>query len=614
MCGIVGWIDFSKDLRPYTSVIEGMRDTLANRGPDAAGLWESEHALIAHRRLTVVDPAGGAQPMVRTRENNNYVLSYNGELYNTAELRSELQSIGYRFQSSSDTEVLLVSYIHWGPACVDHLNGIYAFAVWNEKEQSLFMARDRFGVKPLFYAVSGDTFIFASEIKAILANPLIRPEVDTEGLAELFSLGPSRTPGAGIYRNIHEVKPACYLIYDRTRLRTGQYWKLQSHPHEDALDTTIEKVRSLVTDSIERQFVSDVPVCTFLSGGLDSSAITALAANYFRKEKGLPLHTYSIDYKENNKYFKASSFQPDADAPWVQRMAEEFDTQHHNITIDTPEMVEALQDAVLARDMPGMADIDSSLLLFCREVKKDATVALSGECSDEVFGGYPWFHREEMLHAGTFPWSRNLQERTSVLSDALKDAIRPEAYVARRYSETLQDVPRLPGEKGLEERRREIAYLNLTWFMTTLLDRKDRMSMGTGLEVRVPFCDHRLVQYVWNIPWEMKYLQNREKGLLRAALAGILPEDVLWRRKSPYPKTHNPSYEKAVSMWMQEILHDSASPLLPLINKTAVETLCTSQGSDYGRPWFGQLMAAPQMLAYLIQTDIWLRHYKIHIV
>lgn len=240
-------------------------------------------------------------------------------------------------------------------------------------------------------------------------------------------------------------------------------------------------------------------------------------------------------------------------------------------------------------------------------------MALSGECADEVFGGYPWFHREELLNANTFPWCRNLQERTKVLSLDLIDRIRPEEYVAKRYQETLDEVPRLEGENPIEARRREIFYLNLTWFMTTLLDRKDRMSMAHGLEVRVPYCDHRLVQYVWNIPWEMKMYQGREKGILRQALTDVLPEDVLWRKKSPYPKTHNPSYEATVKEWLLDILRDRNSPLLPLIDEKAVHGLAEGK-SDYGKPWFGQLMATPQMFAYLIQVDAWLKKYKVEIV
>jgi asparagine synthase (glutamine-hydrolysing) len=612
MCGIAGWIDYRADLSGQQPALEKMVETLANRGPDASGTWISRHAALGHRRLCVVDPVGGGQPMLRQYGGNTYVLIYNGELYNTMELRKKLEAAGHVFSSNSDTEVLLISYIHWGTACVKHLNGIFAFGIWNDQEQSVFLARDRFGVKPLFYTLQSGALLFSSELKALLANPLVKPVVNAEGLAEIFALGPARTSGHGIYQGVYEVKPACCLLYTPFGLKSWKYWALESHPHTDSLDTTVETIRELVEDTIKRQLVSDVPVCTLLSGGLDSSAITSLAARYFRENGMGQLHTYSIDYADNDIYFKPSLFQPNMDAPWVERMSRELDTLHHYITIDTPQLVNALVDSTKARDLPGMADVDSSLWLFCKEIRKEHVVALSGECADEVFGGYPWFHREEALHANTFPWSRFMNERTRVLSRELIAMIKPQEYVDRRYRETLEEVPKLQGEDPLEARRREMFYLNITWFMSTLLDRKDRMSMASGLEVRVPYCDHRMVEYAWNIPWSIKALDGREKGLLRTALKGTLPEDVLWRKKSPYPKTHHPAYEKAVKEWLMEIIHDSSSPLLSLIDVGAVRSL--AQGSsDYGKPWFGQLMATPQMFAYLIQVDTWLREYKVSI-
>lgn len=613
MCGIAGWINTTENIYSQRDVLVNMTNKLTPRGPDDSGFWCSPHALLGHRRLIVVDPSGGGQPMIKHRGENTYVIIYNGELYNTPELRDELKSRGHEFISSSDTEVLLESYIEWGTDCADHINGIYAFAVWNEKERSLFLCRDRFGVKPLFYAQRGDSLVFASELKALLVHPLINAKIDSEGLSEVFSLGPARTPGHGVYKDIFELKPGYYILCNPTGVYKRCYWTLKSKPHTDSLKTTIDTVRELVIDSIQRQLVADVPVCTFLSGGLDSSAITAIASNNFKAKNQSQLHTYSIDFVDNELFFKTSTFQPNSDAHWVKLMSDEFDTAHHYIKFDTPQLAESLTSAVEARDLPGMADVDSSLWLFCKEVKKGATVALSGECADEIFGGYPWFHNEEMLNANTFPWARSMEERTSILSNELNELIQPEKYILRRYNETLSETPHLKGESPLEARRREIFYLNIKWFMSTLLDRKDRMSMAHGLEVRVPFCDHRLAQYVWNIPWEMKMLGGMEKGLLRKALSDILPDEVLYRKKSPYPKTHNPSYEKAVGLWLSEILDDRSSPLLPFVNKNAILDLIQNK-SDYGKPWFGQLMAKPQLLAYLIQIDTWLRKYNVMIV
>ncbi|MHB8170678.1 MAG: asparagine synthase (glutamine-hydrolyzing) [Thermincolia bacterium] len=612
MCGITGWIDWKIDLTQQQRVVESMVETLAFRGPDAVGFWFSPHAALAHRRLIVVDPAGGKQPMIRCRGEQDYIITYNGELYNTLELRQELADRGYTFYGHSDTEVLLISYIEWGPDCVRRLNGIFAFAIWDDANQRLFMARDRLGVKPLFYTQRGTGFLFASELKALLAHPAVPPRLDTEGLAEVFVLGPARTPGHGVFSGVNELRPGHSLIYNRKGINLTRYWTLESKPHEDNLATTINKVRELFEDTIQRQLVADVPICTLLSGGLDSSAITAFAANHFKETGRGPLRTFSVDYDGNDRYFQPNSFQPNSDTPWVKQVSQYLGTIHRSITIDTDQLVESLIPALLARDLPGMADVDSSLYLFCCEVKKESTVALSGECADEIFGGYPWFHNTNMT-SGTFPWVRFLEERMNLFSPDLVKQIKPNEYLTKRYLETLEEVPTLAGEDPYEHRLRELFYLNFQWFMATLLDRKDRMSMATGLEVRVPFCDHRLVEYAWNIPWAMKIFGGMEKGILRKALEGILPESVLQRRKSPYPKTHNPAYLVAVRHRVLEILNDPASPLLTLINKPAIINLANSRDPVFPQPWFGQLMADAQFFAYLIQLDVWLRHYRVMI-
>ncbi|CUH94595.1 Asparagine synthetase [glutamine-hydrolyzing] 3 [Propionispora sp. 2/2-37] len=614
MCGITGWVDWEQDLARERDVLAAMTKTLAARGPDAAGMYIRNHVAFGHRRLSVVDPANGAQPMTRKRGGNTYVITYNGELYNTLELRCELESRGYGFTTNCDTEVLLTAYMEWGPGCVEKLNGIFAFGVWDEKEQQLFLARDRIGVKPLFYSERAKSFLFGSEIKALLANPLLKPEVDAEGLAEVLLIGPARTPGHGVFKGIKELKPGYCMRYDRNGIHIQRYWSLESRPHTDDFDTTVRTVRELLEDTVKRQLVADVPVCTFLSGGLDSSALTAMAANEYRSNGLHPLHTYSVDYLDNDKYFQASSFQPNDDAPWVVRMAEKFETDHRRVLLDTPELAGSLSAATVARDLPGMADVDTSLYLFCREIKKGATVALSGECADEVFGGYPWFRREDMIQADTFPWSMKPEIRLEWLSPSVTANLKPLQYVAERYHEALQEVPRLPGEEPYAARMREIFYLSLTRWMPTLLDRKDRMSMAFGLEVRVPYCDHRIVEYVWNVPWEFKNHQNREKGLLRQSLTGLLPDDILWRKKSPYPKTHNPSYLQAVKQQVLAILDTSSAELRYLVNEQTVRNMVQQADNGFHMPWFGQLMSGPQLFAYLIQLDAWLKEYKVSLV
>jgi asparagine synthase (glutamine-hydrolysing) len=591
-----------------------MTGRLSLRGPDAAGYWSVKQAGFGHQRLIVVDPEGGIQPMIRNFGDQIYALTYNGELYNTSELRRELETKGHIFKSYSDTEVVLIAYIEWGSSCVERFNGIFAFGIWDDSKQILFLARDRLGVKPLFYTKRGhNTFLFSSEIKALLAHPKVIPEIDQTGLAEIFGLGPAHTPGLGVFREIFELRPGSLLLYDQNGIKIQKYWGLDSKPHFDDLDTTALRVRELLEDSIKRQLVSDVPVCTLLSGGLDSSIISAVAAGEYQRTGRNPLHTYSINYLDNDQYFQSNDFQPGSDEPWIDQVSGYLETKHHRVMLDTPQLVAALEQAVLARDLPGMADIDSSLYLFCREIKKGATVALSGECADELFGGYPWFHRPEAFNSNTFPWSLDLRVRNHILSRELKAQLNLKKYIAQRYQATLAEVPRLPGEDPIEAKRRELFYLNINWFMAVLLERKDRMGMASGVEIRVPFCDHRLVEYVWNIPWSLKNCDRREKGILRHAVKGLLPKEVIERRKNPYPKTYNPTYLTAVKELLLQILTDSSSRLKELIDLHIVKEIALFGGKDYDRPWFGQLMTRPQLLAYLIQIEIWLRAYKIKI-
>jgi len=614
MCGITGWIDWQEDLTKHAAAIEAMTETLKFRGPDASGTWISAHCALGHRRLSVIDPENGSQPMIRKKADQTFIIVYNGELYNTMELRRELEARGIRFVTNCDTEVLLFAYMEWGAECLERLNGIYAFAIWNDKEQTLFLARDRLGVKPLFYSQPrGGAFLFGSEPKAILANPLVEPAVGKDGLAEIFAVGPARTPGHGVFAGMYELKPGHFMIFSRSGLKIRPYWRLVSREHPDDLPTTVRTIRDLLRDTVERQLVSDVPVGTLLSGGLDSSAITALAASWYKHNRSQPLRTFSVDYADNDKHFRSSEFQPNSDAPWVRRMSEYLGTEHVDVVFDTPELTESLKWAVHARDLPGMADVDASLLLFCREIKKHVTVALSGEAADEIFGGYPWFHRREALDADTFPWALFVKERASILSEDLAAWIEPERYVRERYREAIEEVPALKGESREQARMREMSWLNITRFMPTLLDRKDRMSMAVGLEVRVPYCDHRLVEYVWNIPWEMKTAGDREKGLLRKALTDVLPADVLARKKSPYPKTHNPAYAAAVKAWVLDILNDPASPILPFIDRKKIRRLAEMDGQAFNLPWFGQLMTGPQLFAYLGQVDYWLRTYRVSV-
>lgn len=616
MSAIAGWVDWQSNMTRCSDAVQRMIDAMKGQGPDASGLRMYRHAILGHTRLAAADHEWGWKPATAELGSRTLAIVYSGHLLNAADLHNELEARGHsiRGRSStgrSDEEVLLHSFIEWGADFVHKLDGFYAFAIWSEDEQQLFLCRDRLGVKPLFYAHAGDGLIFASEPKGLLAHPNMRAELDNEGVAEVFGLGPGRTPGHGVYKGIREMRPGFCMEFDRTAVRLKRYWKLVSEPHPDDPQTTAEKIRLLVLDSVRRQIPADAPVSAMLSGGLDSSIITLVSASELEKRGRGRLRTYSVDYEGSDRHFIQNDFQPDLDSPWIEQVSSCARTRHHVVTLSSDDLFDSLADALLARDVPGMADVDSSLLLFSREIGKDSAVALSGECADEIFGGYPWFHRNEMLSAETFPWSRSVPIRTSLLHPDLREAVDLERYVERRYRETLDEVPRLIGEGGLGARIREVFYLTMSWFMPVLIDRNDRMGSASSLQIRAPYCDHRLVEYVWNVPWEMKTCGGLTKGILRKAFAGMLPDAVLARRKSPYPKTYDPHYYALCKERLLEILSDKSSPLNSLVDSVFIRQILSREGRVFSQPWFGQLMTDAQLLAYLIQVDTWMRRYRI---
>lgn len=615
MCGFAGFADFGQGLvqPPQLSLdlVRRMVRRIAHRGPDGQGAHLSQNCALAHARLAVIDPKNGQQPLSLPWQGHQATIAYNGELYNAPELRRDLEALGFSFSTRCDTEVALAAYLAWGLDCPRRFNGIFALAVDDPAAGRAFLCRDPFGVKPLFYTLREGRLVFASEIKALFEYPGVRPVVGKEGLREIFGLGPARTPGCGVFEGIRELKPGHLAVFDRQGFRELDYFDLEAQPLELSYQQAVEQVRDLLTDAVRRQLKSDVPLCTFLSGGLDSSLVTAIAAKSLG-ELGEKLDTYSFEFEGNSQWFRPSSFQPDRDQDWAERVSTILGTDHTTLLCTSRELADSLKEAVIAKDLPGMADVDGSLLRFCRQVKRRHTVALCGECADEIFGGYPWFHRREMYDGRHFPWSNNLDLRAGLLRPEIRTELDLEGHVSQRLEETLARVPTLPGESEEQVRARQLSYLNIHWFMSTLLDRKDRCSMVSGLEVRVPYADHRLAQLVYNIPWEYRCRGGEPKALLRDAGAGLLPEKILHRRKSPYPKTHNPSYEALVKEQLLSVLGDSSQPIHKLLSEETVTGLL-GQTFDYGRPWFGQLMAGPQLLAYLLQINFWLSHYQIYI-
>lgn len=604
MCGITGWVDFGRDLRGEgeRAAIEAMTATMICRGPDAGGTWCSAHAAIGHRRLSVIDLAGGAQPM-RAPGEDDVVLTFSGEIYNFTELRHELAARGHEFRTRSDTEVLLHGYLEWGADCVRRLNGMFAFGVWDGRRQELLLARDRLGVKPLYYAARQDGVLFGSEPKSVLAHPDFRAEIDAEGLAELFSQVGTGTPGHGVYRGLSQVRPGTLVRAGRDGIRESAYWRLEAREHAGDLASTAGTVRELLADIVHRQTVADVPLCSLLSGGLDSSVVSALAADSLSRRDRAKLATFSVDFTGSADAFTPDQLRPSHDEPFARAAAEYIGSRHSTITLEADDLVTAQWAPLAAHDLPTFGDMYVSFVLLCREISKQSTVALSGEAADEVFGGYPWYHVPALLAAPTFPWAARGSWEPLLRPD-VRTRIRLREYAADRYARALAEVPRLAGESPEDRRIREILYLGLTRWLPFLLDRKDRLSMACGLEVRVPFTDHRLVEYVWNVPWSMKEAGGIEKGLLRAAADGLLPGDLLRRRKSIYPGAADPAYERAIDAQLRRLMTQPDAPLFELISR---EALTAAYAADPRLP--GLMSVQPSStspVAFLLDVNRWL--------
>ncbi len=601
MCGIAGIVNYKKNIVEERSVIEEMRATMLHRGPDAQGCFIDMHVSLMHARLSIMDPEKGKQPMYY----QNYVLSYNGELYGFQSLKDELISLGYTFETSCDSEVLLKGYVQFKEKILDKINGIFAFAVWNTKDNTLFIARDRLGVKPLFYSKVKDYFLFASEIKTLLAHPSVEPVMDMEGLKQLLLIGPAREQGDCAIRDIYEIKPGEYAIINDKGMDIQTYWCLKATKHPDNLQQTTKKVHDLIVECTNDQLESDVGICSFLSGGLDSSILSKIAADKYKN-----LETFSVEYEGNEDYFTKSVFQPNRDNDFIEMMSEAIHSKHTQFVVSQAEIVDELYNATIAKDLPGMAEVDSSLLWFAKQVKQYKSVALSGEGADEIFGGYPWYYNDNVLYRDTFPWTSDINIRLSCVKDGLLSM--PQNYIDQKYYTCIKDVPFLDTDSAKDRRMREMFYLNMRYFMQTLLERKDRMTMHHALEVRVPFLDYRLVEYAFNMPWRYKSLNGREKGILREAFKDELPEEIAKRKKSPYPKSHHPEYTNKVVNKLREILITDCL-LSQILDVEKVEKLI--QNVDHVEtPWYGQLMKGPQILAYFIQMHYFFENHKIQLM
>ncbi|MFI8993865.1 asparagine synthase (glutamine-hydrolyzing) [Streptomyces sp. NPDC053542] len=571
MCGIAGWVSYQRDLRSEQDTVDAMTQTMSCRGPDDAGTWIQGPAALGHRRLAIIDLPGGRQPMTVDTPDGPVAMVYSGEAYNFSELRKELAARGHRFTTDSDTEVVLHGYLEWGEAVAERLNGMYAFAIWDSREQKLVMIRDRMGIKPFYYFATDDGVLFGSEPKAILANPHVTPTVTLDGLRELFAF--VKTPGHAVYEGMREVEPGTVVTLTKNGLRTRVYWTLETRQHTDDKDTSIAHVRSLLDDIVRRQLVADVPRCTLLSGGLDSSAMTALAAQQLAAEDRT-VRSFAVDFVGQTENFTPDALRDTPDTPFVHDVARASKTEHQDIVLDSDQLAdpEVRSKMIRARDMPmGLGDMDASLYLLFKAIREHSTVALSGESADEVFGGYKQFFDPAAREADTFPWlvqfAEHFGDDGNILTEGVTKAMDLGSYIQDSYRSAIADVRRLDGESDFEYRMRQICYLHLTRFVRVLLDRKDRASMAVGLEVRVPFCDHRLVEYVYNTPWSLKSFDGREKSLLREATADVLPRSVYDRVKSPYPSTQDPKYAVALQGHIKDLLAKPSHPVFDLVSR-----------------------------------------------
>lgn len=592
-----------------------MSEALRRRGPDTSAFHHFPHGSFCYGGLSCghiqPDIPCEPQPAVKRLHDAGYVLLCDGFFTNLPSLREELNRVHVITDGLTQEELLLCAFIRFGADFVRKLSGGFAVVIYDEKRNLLYLFRDPLGLRPLFYTMAGQTLVFASEPKGLLAHPDVKAQIDTAGLNELLSMGPAHTPGNTVFHNIFEVKPGHYICYgSKTRLNAVRYHQFVIEEHKDSYEDTVERVGTLLDRSLEASSAANEPFAALLSGGLDSSVVSAkLAALH----SGSPITTYSFDFAGSAKYFKANSFQPSLDAPFVEKMQSALGSSHTTLTCGNAELFDYLVPSVDAHDAPAMADVDSSLLYFCSQVAGKHRIVFTGECADELFCGYPWYHKPEMYRACTFPWTRDISFRKQLLKEDLTERLHMEEYIAAQYQSACAELG-IDGSNTPEELlHRRTFYLTVRFFMQTLVDRTDRAAAYNGMDARVPFADLALAEYLFNVPYEMKTKDGEVKHLLRACTRGLVPDEIRLRQKSPFPKTYDPGYESFLVSALQKVLSDSSSPLLSLVDEKKLSEFCYNP-KDLGQPWFGQLMAGPQLMAYYLQINDWMLRYNVDII
>lgn len=604
---------FTADNEKAAADINKMSAALSRRGPDGSRVQSFSRGRLVHGALSCghihPDIPTEPQPVAKKLRNSNYILLYDGFISNLPELRGALNAARVLTDGLTQEELLLCAFIRFGPDFVKKLSGGFAIAIYDEQKNLMYLFRDQLGLRPLFYTTSGAMLVFASEPKGLFAHSDVTAEMDTKGLNELLSMGPAHTPGSTVYRGVFEVKPGHYLCFGSRVQATSRYHQFEIADHRDSYEDTVCHVRELLDHSIQTCSAADEPYVSLLSGGLDSSVVSAKLA---KQSPDKPILTCSFDFTGSARYFQANSFQPSLDAPYVEKMQNALGSSHTTLTCGNAELFDYLTQSVDAHDGPAMADVDSSLVYFCGQIAHRHRIIFTGECADELFCGYPWYHRPEMYSAETFPWTRDISFRTQLLKDDFISSLHMEDYIASRYQEACQEAG-FSGSLSDALLHQKTFYLTVRYFMQTLVDRTDRAASYSGIDARVPFADLALAEYLYNVPYEMKTKDGEVKHLLRAYADGLVPDEIRLRKKSPFPKTYDPGYEAFLVSALQKVLADDSSPLLAFVDGKKLSAFCQNP-KDLGKPWFGQLMAGPQLMAYYLQINDWMLRYQVKIV
>lgn len=524
-----------------------------------------------------------------------------GRIRNRLELLNELGCEA----DLNNAQLVLSAYRRWGVRYAEHIRGPVMTCIMDTANDYMVLTRDVMGEQPIFYAPGRDgRIVFSDHPDSLLKSACAEPVVDRQGLCEIFGMGPSRTPGRTPLRDVYTLEPGCALIGCDGKAKIWRYYVIPDRPHLENEEETVAHTRELL-DKIMDQTALLRPGA-MLSGGLDSTALTAMLC-----ARNTGILTFSVDYRDNEADFRPNSFRPSMDSPYILKAVDTFSTRHHSTVLESASLAEKLEEAVSARGFPGMADIDTSLMLFAREIAGKSHRVVSGECGDEVFGGYPWFVLKEGVQHSCFPWSGSLKLRESILRCEIRRKLRLNEYVRNLWAMEMEASEINAATDEHDRKLKQMQRICFRTFMANLQERAVRMCGHYGVEVLTPLCDERLVEYVYNVPWKMKFMGGIEKGLFRAAVADLLPEDLLKRKKSPYPKTCSPIYTEIVRGLTMAMLTDKGAPIFEWVDRERLSDLAASDLDPAATPWYGQLMAGPQMLAYIWQVNRWLEDRNI---